>query len=433
MLAGDVAVIGGGWAGLAAAVTLASAGVGVTVFEAAPTLGGRARRVELNGAAVDNGQHLLLGAYQTTLALMDQVLPGGGAGLYARSPLCLLGPGAFCIRAARLPAPLHTLAGLLRARDCTLAERLAIVRAFAGWQRRAWRAEGDATVERLLRDQPQSIVARLWTPLCLAALNTPPASASAQVFLNVLHDALASDRAASDMIIPVANLSALFPDPAARYVQEHGGSVRRATRVRDIAYCDAGPVVATAGSRQAFRDVIVATAPWQAPALLASMPFAANVVAQIARYEYQPITTVYLRYAQTVPTPFPMLQLGGGPGQWVFDRSTPEAGGALLAVVISADGPHRRLPPAALIASIADQLRGDLRALADGPAPLWSRIITERRATHACTPGRSHPLAGHLGSGIHLAGDHTDPDYPATLEAATRSGVRAAQAVLDRR
>ena len=433
--AGDVAVIGGGWAGLAAAVTLAAAGTPVTVFEAAQTLGGRARRIELDGLPLDNGQHLLLGAYRTTLALIEQVRPtptGGTDVLHARMPLTLLGPGTFRLRAAQLPAPMHMLAGLLSARGCTLAERLAVIRAVAGWKRSGWRAESGLTVERLLAGQPPRMIARLWTPLCLAALNTPPANAAAQVFLNLLRDALAADRAASDMISPVAALSALFPDPAGAYVEQRGGSIRRALRVRAITVRDGVPVVETAGAQQAFRDVIVATAPWQAAGLLAPLPLATGVVMQIEAYDYQPITTVYLRYAQRVPMAFPMLQLGSGPGQWVFDRGTP-GGNALLAVVISADGPHRRLAPEALVAALASQLRSNLPVLAASPAPLWSRIITERRATHACTPERSHPLAGHLGSGIYLAGDHTDPDYPATLEAAARSGVRAAEAVLDRR
>ncbi|MEP7083906.1 MAG: hydroxysqualene dehydroxylase HpnE [Betaproteobacteria bacterium] len=431
---GDVAVIGGGWAGLAAAVTLAEAGMQVTVFEAAKTLGGRARRVELDGRAFDNGQHLLLGAYRTTLKLIDQVHPPGSAGeVYARLPLCLLGPGKFRLRAARLPAPLHMLAGLLGARDCTLTERLAVAGAFAAWKRAGWRALDGLSVEQLLKDQPPRMIAWLWLPLCLAALNTPPAGASAQVFLNVLRDTLAAGRADSDLIIPTTDLSGLFPDPAERYVQARGGSVLRATRVRALSLRDANVVLELGGERHSFRDVIVAVAPWQAVALLDTIAFAKTAVAQLRRYEYQPITTVYLRYAHPVSVPFAMLQLGGGPGQWVFDRGGAQTGGSLLAVVISAEGPHRQLAPQALIAALACQLHENLPSLPADASPVWSQIITERRATHASTPRRLHPLAEHIGSGLYLAGDHTDPDYPATLEAATRSGVSAARALLQRR
>jgi squalene-associated FAD-dependent desaturase len=429
-----VAVIGGGWAGLAAAVTLAAAGVPVTVFEAARTLGGRARRVALDGAMLDNGQHLLLGAYRATLALIRQVQPARATEeLYARVPLCLTGPGPFRFRAARLPSPLHTLAGLFTARGCTLFDRLAVVRVFARWRRNGWSCAPAQTVAGLLQGQPPTIVARLWTPLCLAALNTPPASASAQVFLNVLRDALAAQRAASDLIIPVTDLSGLFPDPAARYIEEHGGAIHCGAMVRNLAVRDASLVLGLAGATRCFREIVLAAAPWHASELLKGLPFAAGIRAQIAGYRYQPITTVYLRYDRTVPLAFRMLQLGDGPGQWLLDRTAAGAAESLLAVVISADGPHRSLAHAALVRAITGQLRANLPGLDPGAVPAWARVITERRATHACVPERMHPAAGHIGSGVYLAGDHTDPDYPATLEAATRSGVRAAQAVLERR
>jgi hydroxysqualene dehydroxylase len=430
----DVAVIGGGWAGLAAAVTLAAAGVPVALFEAAQTLGGRARRVTLDGATVDNGQHLLLGAYCATLRLIRQVSPARAVEeLYERTPLCLVGPGSFRLRAARLPAPLHMVAGLLTARGCTGSERLAVVRAFAGWRSDGWRTSPTQTVAGLLQDQPATMVAQLWTPLCLAALNTPPASASAQVYLNVLRAALDAQRAASDLIIPVADLSDLFPDPAARFIEEHDGVIRRGAMVRSLTAQGASIAVELAGATDYFRDVVVAAAPWQASGLLAQLPFAAGIRAQIESYRYQPITTVYLRYDRPISVPARMVQLGGGPGQWLFDHTAPEAAGAQLAIVISAGGAHRSLAQADLVRAIIFQLRANLPGLDPVLAPVWTRVVTERRATHACTPERKHPTAGHIGSGVYLAGDHTDPDYPATLEAAVRSGICAAQAVLDRR
>ncbi|MBK7470126.1 MAG: FAD-dependent oxidoreductase [Betaproteobacteria bacterium] len=428
----DVAVIGGGWAGMAAGVTLAAAGVPVTVFEAARTLGGRARRVVFAGATVDNGQHLLLGAYRATLALIDQVhAPGNADRMFARIPLCLLGPGAFRLRAAPLPAPLHLLAGLLAARGCTLPERLAVVRAFVRWRVARWICGPAQSVAGLVQDQPAAMVAKLWTPLCLAALNTPPGAASGQVFLNVLRDALAAERPASDLIIPVADLSSLFPDPAARYVAERGGRIQLGATVRGLQVGDDAIAVQVAGAAQRFRHVVVAAAPWQAALLLRGVP-APPASAQIAAYGYQPITTIYLRYDSSVALPARMLQLDGGPGQWLFERSAAGAGHALLAVVISAEGPHRRLAQADLARAVASQLRDNLPGRMPQSAPTWTQVITERRATHAAAPARAHPVAGHIGSGIYLAGDHTDPDYPATLEAAVRSGIRAAGAVQER-
>src|SRR5579862_8794577 len=117
MTRGRVAVIGGGYAGFAAAVTLATAGCPVTVFEAARTLGGRARRIEAYGTSVDNGAHILLGAYAQTLALLRTV-HGAGAEqhLLERRRLRIHAPGAFRLSTPPLPAPWNLAVALLAAR-----------------------------------------------------------------------------------------------------------------------------------------------------------------------------------------------------------------------------------------------------------------------------------------------------------------------------
>ena len=126
----DVAIIGGGWSGFAAAVTLADAGLTVNVFESSDTLGGRARRVAIDTMTVDNGQHLLLGAYRETLRLVERVHGDRPAAeLYLRMPLCLAGPRAFRLRAPRFPAPLHMLSALLFSRGCAPTATCALISA----------------------------------------------------------------------------------------------------------------------------------------------------------------------------------------------------------------------------------------------------------------------------------------------------------------
>src|SRR5262245_23199802 len=145
----NVAVIGGGYAGMAAAVTLAAERVPVTVFETAKTLGGRARRVEHREAALDNGLHILIGAYGETLRLMRQV----GADperLLLRLPLSWQVHRRFSLRAPRLPAPLHLLAGLATARGASLAERLSAARFMARMGGRGYALEQDTSVAALL-------------------------------------------------------------------------------------------------------------------------------------------------------------------------------------------------------------------------------------------------------------------------------------------
>ncbi|MBE0622825.1 MAG: NAD(P)-binding protein, partial [Burkholderiales bacterium] len=201
----NVAVIGAGWAGMAAAVALAEAKTRVTVFEAARHLGGRARSVDIEGMALDNGQHILIGAYRETLRLMRAV----GADperLLLRQPLTIEYPGKFSLRAPRLPAPLHLLAGLLAASGLTWSERVAAVRFMTAMRRNAYRIHADMPVAELLarHDQSGALSRYLWEPLCISALNTPPAAASAQIFLNLFRDALDGARTNSDFLIPRA-------------------------------------------------------------------------------------------------------------------------------------------------------------------------------------------------------------------------------------
>ena len=231
----NVAVIGGGYAGMAAAVTLTAAGVPVTVFEAAKTLGGRARRVEHPELTLDNGLHILIGAYRETLRMMELVGAAPDRHLL-RMPFSWEIRSRFSLKAARLPPPLHLLAGLLGARGVALSERLAAARFLLAMRRAEFTLPRDTSVANLLESERQGmgVVRLLWTPLCVSALNTRPEAASAQVFLNVLRDSLAADRGASDLLLPRSDLSALFPDPARAWVEARGGAVLLGQRVTAI-------------------------------------------------------------------------------------------------------------------------------------------------------------------------------------------------------
>jgi predicted NAD/FAD-binding protein len=189
-IAKKIAVIGGGWAGCAAAVELSSDGHLVTLFESARTLGGRARRVEFEGKTLDNGQHILLGAYTETLRLLRTVGIDPDAALL-RLPLQMRYPdtsGGMNFVAPRLPAPLHLLAALWRARGLAREDKLALARFSTTARWMAWQLHTDCSVAELLDrfDQTERLIKLMWRPLCIAALNTPPERASAQVFLNVL-------------------------------------------------------------------------------------------------------------------------------------------------------------------------------------------------------------------------------------------------------
>jgi squalene-associated FAD-dependent desaturase len=387
---------------MAAAVALARRGVAVTVFEAGAVPGGRARRVRSQGEILDNGQHILIGAYTTLFGLMREV--GVPPDALARLPLRLLHADGFAFRALRLPGRAGLLAGLLFARGMPLGERIGAVRFVRALAGRRFQSGRDVTVRELLAQHAQDgrIGRYLWGPLCVSALNTPVEQASARVFATVLRDALAGAAQASDLVLPRVDLSRLFPEPAAQYVTRHGGEVRLRSPVARL------------DELRGFYARIVAVGPHQLRHLVEDMPFS-----------YQPIYTCYLQYPGKVGLPFPMLGMASGLVQWVFDRGALLGEKGRLACVISAQGEHQQLTHEALGKACHAELA---RVLPGLPAPLWQRVIAEKRATIACTPNLQKPsIETH---GVVLAGDYTDPDYPPTLEAAVRSGVRAAELVL---
>ncbi|HUX23924.1 MAG TPA: FAD-dependent oxidoreductase, partial [Burkholderiales bacterium] len=146
-----------------------------------------------------------------------------------------------------------------------------------------------------------------------------------------------------------------------------------------------------------------------------------------AAFTYEPIYTCYLQYPQEVSMPQPMTGFDGGYVQWVFDRGRLNGRAGLLAAVISAHGAHQ----GASLEALADAIHRELAAFMPGlPAPLWSRVIAEKRATFSCRPGIERPTNRTAIDHLYLAGDYTASDYPATLESAVRSGVRAARELL---
>lgn len=415
-----VAVVGAGWAGLAAAVTLAGRGVPVSVFEASRSLGGRARRVSVDGVDLDNGQHVLIGAYRECLRLMHLV----GADperLLLRLPLELRYADGFHLRAPRLPYPINLGAALVRATGLPISESASAVGFMASLRLRNFRVDPDRPVAKFLDEHGQSGALRthLWEPLCVSALNTPVASASAQVFANVLRDGLTGRREASDFLLARTDLGKVFPEPATDYVKAHGGEIRLGESVRRVARIPAGFRLNDALE---FSSVVIACAPQHAAQLLVQLPELADALSRINAFGYEPIVTCYLQYPESVSLPSPMLGFTGGVLQWVFDRGRIGGSNGLLAAVISASGKHEELSKESLISQIETELKV---ALGSVPKPLWSQVITEKRATFSCVPRLERPEGTTPLPGLLLAGDYVAADYPGTLEAAVRSGVAA--------
>jgi squalene-associated FAD-dependent desaturase len=440
-----VAVVGGGWAGCAAAVELARRGAQVSLFEAARTLGGRARGVEIDGRLLDNGQHILLGAYKETLGLLKRVGIDPSSA-FLRLPLQMRYPQAcdgMDFVAPRLPAPWHMMVALMRAKGLAREDKLSLARFTTAARWMGWRLDTDVSVSVLLErfGQTARLQRLMWHPLCLAALNTAPERASANVFLAVLRDSLGARRAASDMLIPRLELGALFPQAAARYLAAKGATLHSGAKVTSLQRSGAGWTLAASGQalgadwRADFDAVVLATPAAQSGALLAPFSEAAELAVQLNAFDYEPIATCYLQYDPGLRLPLPFCALLDAPGrrhfgQFAFDRGQLDPGHAgLLAVVVSAAGEAAALDQDSLARALAAQLDAAFPGRGLG-APAWSRVITEKRATFACTPGLARPANATMLPGLVLAGDYTASDYPATLESAVRSGQAAAAVIL---
>lgn len=437
-----LAIVGGGWAGLAAAVRATELGWQVEVFEAARHWGGRARALPGQqpdaGTALDNGQHILIGAYGATLGLLErlgidleaalQTLPldlrfADGSGLAV--------PGW----AARWPQPLDLLAAIVLARGWSWRDKLALLQASRRWQASGFACPPGQSVAGLCAGLPPRVVDELLEPLCLSALNTPMQRACAASFLRVLRDALFGPGhgrwRGADLLLPRTDLGALLPGPALRWLEQHGARLHAGRRVEALVQAKNGWRIMD----ESFDAVVLACPPWEAARLVGTGLASGDLHGESARHwaeraeslEYEAIATVYARAVEPAtgqPAALPgantMLALRSGPAapaQFVFDRGRLGGPAGLLAFVVSASGTDRATLERQVLAQARDQL---------GLAELQAELtVIEKRATFACTPGLQRPGA-QIAAGLWAAGDYVDGPYPATLEGAVRSGQQAA-------
>jgi hydroxysqualene dehydroxylase len=421
-----IAVVGAGWAGLAAAVEATRAGAHVTLYEMAPTPGGRARDVVSHGGELDNGQHICIGAYRETLRLIDAVGVAQTA-VFERLPLTLVDAEGLGLRMGG-GAPLAAFAWAVAGRrGWSWRERIALLRVASRWRRAGFRTLPGETVADLASDLPAAVRRDFIEPLCVAALNTPAEEASGAVFLRVLHDGLVGSPGAADLLLPRVGLGSVFPAPALAWLERHGTTIRLAHRVERIERAGAGWHI---DGGNADRIVIAASAV-EAARLVG--PHAAAWAAMAGALRHEPIVTVYARSAGC-SLPEPMLALHADdarrPAQFVFDRGRLGGEAGTLAFVISGAAFWVGRGIAATEAATLAQGRTELGRFLRGPLEVV-RTIVEKRATFACTPGLVRPPMD-VAPGLFACGDYLAGPYPATLEGAVRSGVAAARAATGR-
>lgn len=420
-----IVVIGGGWSGLAAAVRLLQQGHDVQLLESAKQLGGRARSVDWQGLEIDNGQHLLIGAYTRTLALLRTVGADEEA-LFQRRPLNIKiqDPDYPTLRldaGKLLPWPLSLLWSLYRHNSFSVTQQILRLTL----QAHRFDKQRDCSVAEWLRQhhQTERLIRQLWEPLCLATLNTPLATASAAVFATVLKDTFRRRRD-SDLLIPIQPLGQSLPAFAERYIKAHGGQLRLQQRVKDIVINDQR-VTGVRTQQDEFipaEHVIVATAVDISRQLLKSH-------LQLPAMSSHPITTVYLQYSPDTSLASPISGLSGTLSQWVFDRHDLRPG--LVSVIISGPGEHEGWDRQTICQQVAEELRQNLANIEGYPAKSW--LIREKKATFASSVDiqRQRPNNHTEITGLWLAGDYVANPYPATLEGAVLNGEQTATQLME--
>jgi squalene-associated FAD-dependent desaturase len=409
----------------------------VIVVDARPRLGGRATafRDRHTGEFVDNGQHVMFGCYRETMAFLHRIGAAGNVRVQDALQIPFLDASGrrSVLSCPRLPAPWHLLAGVLRWDALPLRDRLSAIHLARPLKNISAGTDATSTVAEWLRAHRQSeqLIAWLWEPLAVAALNQPVTEAAAGAFIRVLSDLFAPDRRASALVLPLTPLDQMYAEPARAFIESHGGEVRMnaLARVTTDGTCVTG--VQLREERIRARTVI-STVPWH---LLRTLfedvpPPLADIAGNAARMHSKPLVTVNLWYDRVVMED-PFVGLHGRAMQWIFDKRRAFGETAShLSLVSSAASALVALDSEQLIALAAREVAGSLPG-ARAATLVRATVVREKHATFSLSPGEPpRPATATPLKGFYLAGDWTDTGLPGTIESAVVSGQRAARAVL---
>jgi len=444
---GRVVVVGGGLAGLAAAVRLAARGREVLVLEARGVLGGRTTSIvdPATSLRIDNGQHVVMGCYAATFDWLDAM--GARANVWLQPSLEVTSVDRAGVRSTlRCPpwrAPLNLLAGVLAWRTLPARERIAVLRLAPALRRARHWVEGRGPAPVVPGETVGDWLARhgqgprlrelLWEPLALAALNQDVATSAAGPFVRVLAGIFGPGRQDASIGLPVGRLDEAFAEPARRFVEERGGLVRRHAPAR--VHVERGQVTRVTVRDETVTErpeAVVVAVPWHAleATVVEREGLLAPLFASERAREASPIVTVNLWFDRPVlETAF--VGLPGRRFQWAFDKGRDALGRWHVSLVASGAAAVVDASQEALAATAEEELLGAMGVAAKGAARVAALIVREPRATFSLAPGQPpRPAPGTPVRGLYLAGDWTGTGLPATIEGAVVSGHRAADLVL---
>ncbi|HTO69709.1 MAG TPA: hydroxysqualene dehydroxylase HpnE [Myxococcota bacterium] len=431
-----IAVVGGGLAGMAAALACGDAGCDVSLFEARPRLGGATFSTELQGLAVDNGQHVFLRCCSEYLGFLDRIGARERTRIQPRLAIPVLTPNGVTtwLRRVGLPAPLHLLPSLLRYAPLPLGTRLRLLPAARKLQELDL---GDPSLDRITfgewlagQGQSQRAIERFWDLVTRPTVNLPAAEASLLLAAKVFQTGLLDAPEAADVGYAVVPLERVHGEPAERALEKLGAVLHKRARVARVEAGAGGTALHLAGQRLEF-DAVVLAAPHEDAAKL--LPESAGLdPAALGRLGSSPILNLHAVWDRRV-LPYEFAAGVGTPLEWLFDR-TDAAGlerGQYLAVSLSAADRWVGLSSESLRKTFEPAFRALLPAARD--AELLRFFTTcEPTATFRGAPGTRalRARAETRATGLYLAGAWTDTGWPATMEGAVRSGRAAARAAL---
>jgi squalene-associated FAD-dependent desaturase len=435
----NVIVIGGGLAGLAAAVSLGEAGYDVTILEARGRLGGRASSFQdaTSGQLIDTCQHVSMGCC-TNLAHFFRTI-GVDHLIRRQESLRFMTPDrrVSIFRSEPWPAPFHLSASFLRAHFLTAAEKIRIAWGLAAMRRPPASDEDPAFGDWLARQhQTPRTISRFWGLVLTSALNEEPARVGLRYARKVFVDGFLRDRRGFDVEVPAVPLATLYGKELQSYLDMREIKLRfqEAARLIRIEGNRASRVDLRSGEVLSA-DIVVSAVPFDR--LLDLLPNemieAHPSFSNLRRLETSPITSVHIWYDRPVMSA-PQLVLIDCLGQWIFNRGETAPGEHYLQVVVSAARQFRGWGNDEILRQITSELA---RLLPDARKAkgVRARVITERDATFSAVPGVDQWRPGQITpiENLYLAGDWTQTGWPATMEGAVRSGYLAAEAICRRR
>ena len=440
---GHCVIIGGGFAGLAAGVSLCERGVRVLLLERRHHLGGRAYSFldQTTGDVVDNGQHLFMGCYHQTIAFLEKIGCLDRLHFQPKPRVDFLDRehGFTSFECPALPAPLHAVAGLFRMRGISFGDKLRTIKVGRAIQQNGHTKFAPQTVAAWLTGLKQSprIKKRFWYPMAIATLNEDPEIASAAMLKVVLREAFGGGRKSTSIGISRVGLSDLYTDGARAFIESHGGEVRVGAPVDQITV-ERGRVVAVElkdGERIAADGVISAVPPHALRQMLPGEIGGAEF-SGLAQLGSSPIVSINLWFDRPV-IEREFVGLLGTRSQWIFNKDLivkPNHRSNQIAVIISAAHQYIDWTKEQLVEMAIAELH-DLLPASRGATLRHNRIVKEREATlsHTLASDRLRPGPQTSIANLILAGDWTATGLPATIESAVMSGNIAATLIAENR